>query len=130
MPQYDYPVDGPTHRSIRLRNAASDNRKTLIVVAAMVVFMTIVGTIVYFALGLNVHSHANCEILQVASPKHSNVEVWEVTTSCGTHAINSGDFLDLSEGARIAESLVPGGTYDLTFSGNDRDVVAAVPVGH
>ncbi len=125
MADYQYPFDGPTHRSIRSSFDLRRVRMTVIIIASVLVVAAAAGFGSYFAFGFNIRAHATCKVTYVSTEHFSNRAYWNVTSSCGKNIVNAGDFLTPGDANTLADSLVAGLTYKMTFEGRDREIIAA-----
>jgi hypothetical protein len=128
MPDYQYPLDGPTHRSIRSSFDPRRVRMIVITIASLLVVAAAAGVGSYFAFGFNLRAHATCTVTYVSTEHFSGHAYWNVTNSCGKNIVNAGDFLRPGDAFTLADSLVAGMTYKLTFEGRDREIIAAQQV--
>jgi hypothetical protein len=128
MDDYQYPFDGPAHRSFRSSFGRRQVRITAIMIGSVLVVAATAGIGSYFAFGFNLRAHATCRVTYVSPEHFSGRAYWNVTSSCGKNIVNAGDFLKPGDADTLADSLNPGRTYKMTFEGRDREIIAAMPV--
>jgi hypothetical protein len=128
MPDYQYPFDGPTHRSIRSSFDPRRVRMTVIIIASLLVVAAAAGFGSYFVFGFNIRAYATCKVTYVSTKHFSGRAYWNITSSCGKNIVNAGDFLRPGDANALADSLVAGMTYKMTFEGRDREIIAAEQV--
>jgi hypothetical protein len=86
-----------------------------------------VGFGVYSLFWFNHREYADCRIVSLDGPHFARNEYWNVASSCGTYAVNYGDFLAHNDAATLIQSLQPTAEYRITFEGwgPGREIVAA-----
>jgi hypothetical protein len=100
-------------------------RMIMIIIASMLVVAAAAGFGSYFAFGFNIRAHVTCKVTYVSTEHFSGRAYWNVTSSCGKNIVNAGDFLMPGDAFALADSLVAGMTYKMTFEGRDREIIAA-----